>query len=164
MHSRIFQLESNPVDEDNRINEDTIPEWFTNSIADYVSDVKGEDRDGDIEWLMRTDFGKVCQRDGDKITFNIYVDAFFDTYFEQFKKAVEDLSKITFDQFVGVRKQGIPYEKSLEHQMFLLKDAYDDRFGFYVWYDDELYTMHSWMRQVKPCEVYYLGGIVDYHF
>lgn len=164
MHSRIFQIESAPVSEDNYLCKELIPDWFTYSVADYVAEVGHEERDGDIDWLMRTDFGKACKRDGDKITFNIYTDVFFESNFEQFQKALEDLSKVTLEQFAGERQPNVPYEKSLDHLMFLIKEAYDDRLGFYVWQDDDLYTLQSWMRTVKPCEVYYFGGVVDYHF
>ena len=164
MHSRIFQIESRPVDTEDRICEDMIPEWFTNSVADYVADIREENREDEIEWLMSTNFGKICKRDGDKLTFNIDTSAFFDEYFEQFKKIVKDLAEIKFYQFVSNKQPNIPYNKKLDHLMFLLKEAYDDKFSFYVWYDDELYTMQSWMRQVSPCSVYYIGGIVDYHF
>ncbi len=46
-----------------------VPGWFISSIADYVADINKDDRDNSIEWLMRTDFGQVCRREGDKLTF-----------------------------------------------------------------------------------------------
>lgn len=161
MHSRIFQIEDEPISKDDRICSDTIPEWFTSSIADYVDDVDDKYRDGDIEWLMGTDFGKVCKRDGDKITFKVDVIDFFESYFNQFADTVKKLSDINIDQFIGAFK---PSKDSLDSLMYQLKEAYDDKYGFYVWYCDELYTMQSWMRQVKPAGVYYLGGVVDYYF
>ena len=48
--------------------------------------------------------------------------------------------------------------------MYDLKKSYSDQFGFYVWNEDELYTMQQWMRTVEPLGTYYLGGVVDYHF
>lgn len=163
MHSRIFQIESYPVSEDDYICMDTIPDWFTNSIADYVADIADGDREEEIEWLMGSNFGKVCRRDGDKLTFNIDVGGFFDGDFEQFKKVLEDLSKIDFNQFVSGHKPGAA-STSLEFLMSRLREAYDDHYGFYIYHDDELYTMQQWVRRVEPCGVYYLGGVVDYHF
>jgi len=161
MHSRIFQIEDGPVSKDERICVNTIPEWFTASIADYVADISDTSRDDEIEWLMRTNFGTVCRRWGDKITFKMDVTDFFEEDFDNFKKAVEKLSKINIDQFVRIRNLG---GEDLDSIMFQLREAYDDKFRFYVWYCDELYTMQSWMRHVKPAGVYYIGGIVDYHF
>lgn len=160
MHSRIFQIESSPVDVEDRICEDSIPEWFTNSIADYVSDVSAENRDEEFEWLMSSNFGRVCTRDGDTLTFKIDIGDYFDEYFEKFKKAVDTLSKIDFNQFVT---QSTGYS-NLDSAMYSLKESYSDQFGFYVWHDDELYTMQQWMRTVEPLGKYYLGGVVDYHF
>ena len=135
MHSRIFQIEDKPVSKEDRICSETIPDWFTSSIADYVDDINEQYRDDDIEWLMGTNFGEVCKLDGDKITFKVDVIDFF--------------------------KHG---SESVDSLMFQLEKSYNDKRGFYVWYCDELYTMQEWMRQVKPSGVYYLGGIVDYHF
>lgn len=164
MHSRIYQIENNPVDVEDRICEDTIPEWFTSSIADYVADISDENRDSDIQWLVRSDFGKVCRRTDNEITFSIDIGDFFEERFEQFKKIAKDLTEINLGQFISRHQPGVPYDKQLDHLMFLLKEAYDDNHGFYVWHDNELYTLQSWMRQVKPCGVYYIGGVVDYHF
>ena len=51
MHSRIIQIESFPVNEDDRITEDTYigDHWFVERIADYVA--HDDYRDGTIEWL-----------------------------------------------------------------------------------------------------------------
>lgn len=164
MHSRIFQIEHNPVDPEDRICEDSIPEWFTSSVADYVSDIKEERRDEDIEWLMNSDLGKVCKRDGDKITFSIDVSAFFEDDFQKFKNTLEGLTNVTLAEFAGGKPPNIKYDQSLHHLMFLLNDAYDDKYGFYVWSEEELWTMNEWMRRIDPCSVYYIGGVVDYHF
>jgi len=155
MHSRIFQIECDPVPREEWIEEELMPEWFTDSVADYVVNVGPDEREDDIDWLMRTDFGQVCKQDGDKLTFNIDVGAFFDESFEKFEEALAKLKEAKFNHFAS---------GGLEHLMFQLNDAYNDKYSFYVWQDGELYTLQSWMRQVKPLSVYYLGGIVDYHF
>lgn len=161
MHSRIFQIEDKPVSKEDRIYSETIPDWFTSSIADYVDDINEQYRDDDIEWLMGTNFGEVCKLDGDKITFKVDAIDFFESYFTRFMDAVKRLSDISIDQFIDAFKHG---SESVDSLMFQLEKSYNDKRGFYVWYCDELYTMQEWMRQVKPSGVYYLGGIVDYHF
>ena len=47
MHSRIFQIEDKPVSKEDRICSETIPDWFTSSIADYVDDINEQYRDED---------------------------------------------------------------------------------------------------------------------
>lgn len=161
MHSRIFQIEKEPVSKDERICADAVPEWFTESVADYVADIDDTSRDEEIEWLMRTNFGKVCQRDGDKIIFKIDVLDYFEEDFISFKKVIEELAEADINQFICPYK---PTGKNLDHLMYLLREAYNDEHEFYVWHCYELYTMKSWMRHVKPAGSYYIGGIVDYHF
>ena len=70
------------------------------------------------------------------------------------------ISKIDFNQFVA--KSTVCC--GLDSAMYDLKKSYSDQFGFYVWNEDELYTMQQWMRTVEPLGTYYLGGVVDYHF
>lgn len=134
-----------------------IPEWFTESVADYVDDIREDALEEEYEWLMTTNFGKVSSRDGNKITIGIDTGSFFDEDFEKFQKAAGDLSKISFDEFVAGGRV-------LDYAFYRLKEAYNDKFEFYVWHDDELYTMQSWMRLAKPLATYHLGGVVDYHF
>ena len=51
MHSKIFQIESFPVEENYRITEDNYigDHWFVYSIADYVAE--DESREQSLEWL-----------------------------------------------------------------------------------------------------------------
>lgn len=162
MHSRIFQIEEEEVSTDVFIHADAIPEWFTVSVADYVADVDDVSRDEAIEWLMQTNFGKVCQRDDDKITFKMDVIDFFEEDFNSFKKVIEELTEVDINHFIYPYKSVV--EKSLADLMYLLREAYDDEYRFYVWHYGALYTMQSWMRHVKPAGTYYIGGVVDYHF
>ena len=54
MHSRIYQIESFPVEPDYRITEDNYigDHWFVYSVADYVAN--DEDRAGSLGWLKET--------------------------------------------------------------------------------------------------------------
>lgn len=157
MHSRIFQIESETVSKNDRICADTILKCLTGTIADYEVDIEDKYREKEIDWLMSTNFGKVCRRDGDKITLGIDVGAFFDDDYKQFKDTVNKLSKIKFNQFISNHSN----LKSLVSQ---LRASYNYGYGLYVWHCDELYTMQSWMRQAEPLGVYYFGGVVDCHF
>lgn len=162
MHSRIFQIESSPVAKEDRICARSIPEWFELDIADYVADIKDENREKEIEWLMDTNFGAVCERNSDRIKFDICTDPFFEEDFKQFKETLAALAELDFKQFI--LRDSNTLQKDLNYLMYLLRETCDDRYGFYVWCGDELYTMQTWVRQVKPLDVYYFGGIVDYHF
>ena len=71
MHSRIFQISKNPIDEDDYIDADYYCDegWFVNAIADYVADV--DDRDAELdEWLSRFN-GRGLEYDSEKKTLTI---------------------------------------------------------------------------------------------
>ncbi len=154
MHSRIFQIEREALTEDEYIDSDSIPEWFTNSVADYTSDDCS--REDDIDWLMSVALGNIATVDGNKLTFSSDVRRYFKEKHEAFIKAAEKLSETTFEDFVS--------SYSVDSVLFNLKEAYNDRYGFYVYSDDGfLDTMDNFMRQVKDGETYFIGGIVDYH-
>lgn len=154
MHSRIFQIEKEALTEEEYIDSDSIPEWFTNSIADYTSD--DFSREDDIDWLMTAALGSIATADGDKLTFSSDVRRYFKEKHEAFIKAAEKLSTTTFDDFVS--------SYSVDSVLFNLREAYSDRYGFYVYSDDgSIDTLDNFMRQVKDGETYFIGGVVDYH-
>lgn len=154
MHSRIFQIEKEAISEDEYIDSDSIPEWFTNVIADYTSD--DNDRQNDIDWLMTAALNEVATAEKDKLIFSSDVRRYFKEKHEAFVKAAEKLSQTPFDDFVS--------KYAVDSVLFNLKEAYSDRYGFYVYIDDDLVTLDDFMRDVKDGEVYYFGGVVDYHF
>lgn len=154
MHSRIFQIEKELVQEDEYIISADIPEWFTNSLADYVD---GDcDREDDIDWLMTCSIGNFTVRDGNKLTFTSDVSGYFKDKYEAFIKASQELNKVSFDDFVS--------DRGIYSILYNLKEAYNDKYSFYVYSDWELHTLDEWLRQVKPGETYYIGGVIDYHF
>jgi len=157
LHSRIFQLEKECLPEEEYISSDTIPDWFTDEIADYVSD--DVDRDNDIEWLMAGAIGGCCSREGNKIIFSD-TRKYFEGKYEDFVNAAKELSGCTLDAFISGHK--------IWSNLYSLKRAFNNKVGFYVYSESnngygELDTLDNFMRVVKPGDVYYIGGIVDYH-
>ena len=158
MHSRIFQLSRDPIPEEDRINESSIPDWFYQSVADYTD--ADTDRAADVRWLLDTH--RRCMmpgREPESIAFP--ADAkqrYFQPNYLRFMDAVMELSNISLDAFIGLTPKGI------SHPMFELNSAYNDKFGFYIYYDDNLWTMDEWMRETDLREPFFVGGTVDYHF
>lgn len=153
MHSRIFQIEPEPVEKDDYINTNILPDWFTYSIADYTDD--SPDRAEDIEWLM-IHIGDIATRDKDKLTFSSNVRRYFKDSYESFIKAAKKLTEVSFDNFVST----CGVSNTFTH----LKDSYSDEYGFYVYSEGLLSTLDDFMRTVKDGETYYFGGTLDYHF
>lgn len=153
MHSRIIQIEKNPVDKDSFIVTEDIPEWFYNSVADYICESNRED---DIEWLMESCFARVCRRDGDKLIFSEDISPYFKEKYNDFCETIKRLSEVSFNDFVEGR--------GTELNIMNLREAYNSGYSFYVYYDSELYTIDCWMRDIANSDkVFYIGGTLDFH-
>ena len=158
MHSRICQIETHPVTEDDALNigwdlEDIKPE-----IADYVDE--DPTPAGTIAWLKEN----LTARCGDTITILedgfILHDGFREAYlrrsYEKFQKYLRKLENCSFADFAAGEIGGA---------MFELRDAYNCRFGDYVWSEDGyLETRDEFMRHAEPEVRYYFGGTLDYHW
>ena len=160
MHSRIYQISKAPIDRDDYIKESTYYDhWFLNSVADYVNE--DTNRNDDIKWLQSCYGNKGLsfgQDDNGKYFIVEDKAKYFETNFEEFKKALVELSNITIDDFIS-DKGGM--------DLYRLKSSYDDEFGFYIDDGGEYYgltTFDSFMRDANTGEKYYIGATIDYHF
>lgn len=163
MHSRIFELSTEPIPETERLDEDSVPEWFCMSVADYVDNIEDHQRIGEIEWFA-SQFGDACEKDPKTEVFTFAPSAkelFFKARYAAFKELGGKLAATTFDEFVSNR-----LDSEFGMNMYLFKQSCDDRFGFYVYDRDssDLVTLDTWMRSIDTSCPYYVGGIVDYHF
>ena len=158
MHSRICQIETHPVTEDDALYlawnlDDIKPE-----IADYVDEDPGPAYT--IAWLKEN----LANRCGDAITIledgfilhEGFREAYFQRSYEKFQKYLRKLENCTCANFAAGEIGGA---------MFELRDAYNCRFGDYVWSEDSyLETRDEFMRHAKPEVRYYFGGTLDYHW
>ena len=161
MHSRIFEISSQPIEAESRLTEYAVPEWFCGSIADYVDTVREEEREDDMNWLAGR-FGGNCERVGDKLEFKeMTQEDYFRFDYIKFQESLTVLQACDLESFSGKR-----YLPSLYEAMYQVKSAYEDRFGFYVYDRDceELMTLDNWVRNMNVSVPSYIGGIVDYHF
>ena len=152
MHSRIFQVSLKPINKEDYIEESTYWEhWFVNSIADYVVD--SNDRNYDINWLKNCARGYTVGNDtnGEYLIITNRTE-YFQHAFNRFQDMLNAIKNSTIDDFAT----GI-------HEIWGLKNAYEDKFGFYIDADGELMTFDSFVRHCTTEEKYYIGGTVDYH-
>ena len=154
MHSRIFQVSMNPIDkEDYIIESDYYDHWFTNEIADYVNG--DTDRENDIEWLKgynsSMSFG---EDDGGEYFIIKDKEKYFEGSFNRFIDVLNKIKDCTLNDF----------STGLGGDMWALKDAYEDKFGFYVNADGETMSLDSFVRRCATGEKYYIGSTIDYHF
>lgn len=158
MHSRIFQLSANPIEEvDYIVESDYYDHWFTNQIADYVD---GDcDRDASIEWLKNCSKGYEIIQDnnGNYILVVSRKEKYFENSYDEFMSELQKIGTPTIEQFVS----GI--------DLWRFKNAYEDKFAFYVdlhqeGYGGGLMTFDSFIRHCNVGTKYYVGGVIDYHF
>lgn len=163
MHSRIIQIESRPLEEDDYItpcayNDD---HWFTHSIADYVTE--DEDRAGSIQWFKES--LSICSEHIEYFVENgcegfILHEGFYAAHmkpaFEDFMAQLNQLAKtLDFGTFIA---------GNLGATLFTLNSTYDDEFGFYIEAGDSCpVTLNHFLRYAKPGIRYYFGGTLDYH-
>lgn len=154
MHSRIFQVSTNPINETDYIDECCYwDHWFINEVADYVAN--STDRDGDIEWLMEYSKGIIISED-ENGKFLIITDKekYFKNAFENFQEAINKVSKYTIDDFI----------QSSSYEIWKIKDSYENMFGFYIDCNDDLMSLDRFVRLSPINKKYYIGGTVDYHY
>ena len=158
MHSRIYQISKEPIDKADYIEESQYYDhWFLSSVADYVNGTT--DRESDIQWLkecyqnMGIDFG--ADNNGQYLII-VDVRKYFQSKFDKFQNLLQELSEVTIDDFAD-GKCGM--------QMYCLKEAYEDKFGFYVDMDGEyLRTFDDFVRSENAGIKFYIGATIDYHF
>ena len=157
MHSRIFQLSTNPIDKEDYIEESNYYDhWFTNQIADYVND--DCDREDDITWLKDSANGYVVYKDNNN-NYRLVMNSKEEYFANSYERFIDELAKIgtpTIEEFAkGISLYGV-------------NDAYEEKFGFYVdlygdEYGSDLMTFDDFARTCDVGTIYYIGGTVDYH-
>ena len=48
--------------------------------------------------------------------------------------------------------------------MYELDEAYEAKFGYYIYEDDTLEPLSEWLRNADNGVTYYFGNVLDYHF
>ena len=162
MHSKIIQMERNPITKADCICASDVEDGFVGRIADYVvpqekkyipqiiHNVFGV---GDIFELNEGDM-TVVVKDKKK-----YFEMKFEIFKHRLKKIYENVSLDTFSNPPGK-------DSDLEYDLYACNAAYDDKYSVYI-FDNEygdLVTMDEWMRWANDNDKFYIGGILDYHF
>lgn len=155
MHSRIFQVSTEPIDKADYITEsDYYDHWFTHSIADYVNG--NCYRDEDLKWLEDCYDEKGIKFGVDDNGEYLIIEskkAYFENSFNKFMETLDKIKNYTIDDFA----QGF-------FEMWILKESYEDKFGFYMDTEDNgLITIDSFVRTYPENVKVYIGGTIDYH-
>ena len=146
----IIEVSTSPIAAQDRIDNTTIEccnDWFIGTIADYICDspLDRETSIAQMELVARTSRHQSYEIGEDANGKFICVKSkedFFRPLWEAFKKNME--SNISLKQFMGYRSE-------------------DDKFGDYIYVDEELMVFPEFVRGCVVGEPYYIGGIVSYH-
>lgn len=159
----IIQLTTTPVDSCERITKD----WFDmedellRTVAEYVrNDENPEETIRAFQTCLTTGnpHAEPFHTDEHRGIFfrHGFREAYFQEAFESFVRLSGKLAKeTTLDSFIHDGPEG---------DLYALQEAYNERFGWYVYFDEMTMTLDDFMRHsAKVGERYYYGGTVYYH-
>lgn len=158
MHSRIFQVSTEPISTDELSHEHDYENCFVGRIADYVAEIeyKSENYKQDLKWLQEATDG--IEVDVEKGTMKVISkEEYFRSKHEAFQEFLQKLNNITLTEFIE------QYGK-VSLNLYNLQCAYNDKYSFYVDIDGETEPLDSFARGAEENKMYYIGTITDYHF
>ena len=160
MHSRIFQISTEPIDKENYLNEDTLQQG-DGSFYDYCSEIDEEDRKEDIANLVNHALPKGMFEliSDDTMRYNGGIEQWKEEYVANIKKRANAL---TADNML---EWGSTY-----YLKQAIKNPLDTAYHFYLDGDgcqsfaEQSFTFMEFVCRLEPGTILYIGGVVDYHF
>lgn len=160
MHSKIFQLSTEPISkEDYKTADDYVDTGFM-QIADYTDDMDDEDRESCIDWFSKylasgaeLKNGVLEIKDKKKL---------LEGQFQTFRKTAGLLQYVSLDDFC--EPEFSKGTEDLGYLMYTLDAAYSDKYGYYVDIDDYPAPLSDFLRRAHNGDRYYIGAVIDYHF
>lgn len=157
MHSRIIQLNKNPILKREHITgADFYDHRFNGAIADYVSE--DTDREEDIKWLLSTIGDGMIGSDELGVYLQITSkNKYFEPRYKDFMTSIETIKSCTLEEFI---------EDKIHYYWYTAETAYNDKFDMYIMTEKygELLTITEFMRRCEVGVKYYIGGTLDYHY
>ena len=157
-HYKIFQVSKTPLLKSEYIIPSDFYDYngFMGVIADWVKYVEPNDEQEII-------LGKFS-KDGleytpDKRCFKITdKDILLSGYYDEFVKTLKRLSEYPKDKFIN-------HDYDMDTDVFSIDDFYHNRYSDYIYDEDDggLQPFVDFIRYHDVGEVFFIGGIVDYH-
>lgn len=157
MHSVIIQLGVEPLKKEEYVSEEEFfcDHWFTNEIADYVSDCSDEERLDALNILSNRSGIEVSEDEGGKYIVVTDKEKFFEQAYNSFQENLKKLSNLSLKGFSR-------YDSSVDWSIRKLNENYEDKQGIYIYQYRELCTIAEFVRFYDGGK-YYIGGVLDYH-
>ena len=173
MHSRIFEIKKNKTDVNNLYEssiECSTMDWCG---MDYVAEINEDYEESDIQWLQNSYQDAITIDTKERSLQFIDIEKFMQSSFNSFRDTLTLLNNVTIKEFSksGIHSKDPNTAKNplddISYLMYVLNTAYEDRSGFYVYYDDNVIPINKFVREYAGdilSETFYIGNILDYHY
>lgn len=174
MHKYIFQLSTSPIPLNEFITIEDMLDYspaFIGDVADSVDYIPAKEHSSAHSALYRelahancknpfaVNLYKLTPNTPEVLTMRDGVrEGYFAARFDMFQKVLERLSGVDADAFSNDESRAV------EYLMCQLRSAFNERFGTYVYVDEELLTLDEFIRTCELNIPYYFGNVLDYHF
>ena len=153
----IYQLESEPVKESERICEATFFDTsFMKTVAEYVTqDINIDAETKNLISVIEQCGGKTCHKEMCFWFPEGFSGIYFKNRFKRFKEIIKDLTCIDLRLFCR--------SKIVTAKINEATECFNRRNEDYVYSNGEIMTFDEFVRSLCPDDEYYLGGIVGYN-
>lgn len=163
----IYQISAEPIEEEALLtDDDLLDSWLYDQVVDRVynhNDQRFELYEELVSLLVGRyeEHASLVQLERDKaghlLSFMVadgYPSAYFAKPYELFKtKLAQMASALTYEAFLN---------PGMASDVAALKAHVDDKYGDYVYEEDEYSTMDRFIRYIAPGVKYYVGGVLFY--
>ena len=157
-HYKIFQVSKEPLLRSEYIGPSDFYDYhgFMDVIADWVKYVEPDDEQEIILGKFSRDG---FEYDPDKRCFKITdKNALLSGYYNMFKNTLNRLYEYPKDKFID-------HDYDMDTDVFRIDEYYHDRYSDYIYDEDDydLLPFVDFIRYHDVGDVFFIGGIVDYH-
>ncbi|WP_285948815.1 hypothetical protein [Bacteroides congonensis] len=160
MHSRIFQISTEPIDKENYLNEDTLQQG-DGSFYDYCSEIDEENRKEDIANLVNHALpnGMFELISDDTMRYNGGIEQWKEEYVANIKKRADALTVDNMLEWCSTYylKQAIENPLDTAYHFYLDSDGCPA-------FAEQSFAFMEFVCALEPGTVLYIGGVIDYHF
>ena len=160
MHSRIFQISTQPIDRENYIDENTFIDGDY-SFYDYCANVSEDERKENIRSLLEYALpkGMFELTSDDTIRYNGGIEQWKAEYVANVWKKAEALTVENMLEWSSTRdiKQAVENPLDTDCRFYLDGEGWQT-------FAEQSFAFMEFVCGLEPGTVLYIGGVVDYHF
>lgn len=157
MHSRIFQISTQPIPEDKYVSEDE-QLFADDDWVDYVSDIDDEERRESLDWLAKTSQGMLKVVDSQSLRYEGGVDKVLSRAIAQASEVLAKATPGTYGKTAWEVERLMRDPLRIEHKFYVdCGNLYAEDYGFSLALCEKLQGM-------QPGSLLYVGAVLDYHW